>query len=39
VYHYIANQEEHHSGRSFEEEYRRLLEENEVMYDEKYLFD
>ena len=39
IYHYIATQEEHHSGRSFEEEYRSLLEENEVMYDEKYLFD
>jgi putative transposase len=39
VYHYIANQEEHHSGRSFEEEYRKLLEENDVMYDEKFLFD
>ncbi|MFN9851134.1 MAG: IS200/IS605 family transposase [Planctomycetota bacterium] len=39
IYHYIATQEEHPSGRSVEEEYRSLLEENEVMYDEKYLFD
>lgn len=36
---YIMNQEEHHSKKSFKEEYLELLKENEVDYDEKYLFD
>jgi len=36
---YIKNQKEHHSKRSFESEYLRLLEMYHVDYDEEYLFD
>lgn len=39
VYHYIANQEEHHKKKSFREEYLELLKKFEIEYDEKYLFD
>jgi len=35
---YIANQERHHSRRSFRAEYIDLLEKFEVEYDQKYLF-
>ena len=35
---YIQNQEEHHRKVTFEQEYVRLLEENEIEYDEKYLW-
>lgn len=35
---YILNQEEHHKTESFKSEYRRLLNEFEIQYDEKYLF-
>jgi putative transposase len=31
--HYIEKQKEHHAMMSFEEEYRKLLDENEVEYD------
>ncbi len=36
---YIRDQREHHSKRSFEEEYIALLKKHGVDYDEKYLFD
>ncbi len=36
---YIANQREHHRGRSFQEEYRALLEKYRVEYDERYVWD
>ncbi|MFA5833614.1 MAG: IS200/IS605 family transposase [Bacteroidota bacterium] len=36
---YIANQEEHHRKRTFQEEYRIFLEENEIEYDERYVWD
>ncbi len=36
---YIKNQEEHHKIESFEDEYRRLLKEHNVEFDEKYLFE
>jgi REP element-mobilizing transposase RayT len=36
---YIQNQEEHHKTVSFKEELLRLLEENEIEYDERYLWD
>ena len=36
---YILNQEEHHSKKSFKEEYIGLLDEYEIDYDEKYLFE
>lgn len=34
---YIKNQKEHHRKESFQEEYKRLLEENGIVFDEKYL--
>ncbi len=34
---YVQNQEEHHRRKSFLEEYRELLNEFEVGYNEKYL--
>ena len=36
---YIENQKEHHRMRSFREEYVKMLEDFEVEYDERYLFD
>jgi REP element-mobilizing transposase RayT len=36
---YIRDQREHHSARSFEEEYVALLNKHGIEYDEKYLFD
>jgi putative transposase len=35
---YIRNQAEHHRGRSFEEEFRALLEKSGVAYDAERLF-
>ena len=35
---YIKNQEEHHKIVSFEDEYRALLVENGIDFNEKYLF-
>ena len=34
---YIANQEEHHRGRSFRDEVIEMLEKAGVVYDQKYL--
>ncbi|MBN2730190.1 MAG: IS200/IS605 family transposase [Bacteroidales bacterium] len=39
VYNYIQNQEQHHSKKSFKDEYLEFLEEFQVEYEEKYLFD
>ncbi len=36
---YIMNQEEHHSGTSFREEYVGLLRDYEIDADERYLFE
>lgn len=36
---YIENQEEHHKKISFKDELRKFLENYEVEYDEKYLWD
>jgi putative transposase len=36
---YIANQKQHHRRRTFEEEYRSLLQKYEINYDERYLWD
>ncbi len=36
---YIANQEEHHREESFQDEYRRILREHGVDYDERYVWD
>ena len=35
---YIANQAEHHRGKSFQEEYLAFLQKHDVVYDEKYLW-
>ena len=36
VVNYIINQEQHHKQFSFEEEYRKLLSEYEIEFDERY---
>lgn len=35
---YVLDQEKHHNGRSFREEYTQLLSQFDIEYDEKYLF-
>ena len=35
---YISNQKEHHKKNSFEEEYKNLLNEFDVQFDDRYLF-
>jgi REP element-mobilizing transposase RayT len=39
VRNYVANQQEHHRVRSFQEELRGLLEKHGVEYQEQYLWD
>ncbi|MCO4294298.1 hypothetical protein NF867_15660 [Solitalea sp. MAHUQ-68] len=39
VINYINNQEEHHSKKSFKEEYIEMLEKYKIDYDAKYLFE
>ena len=34
---YIKNQKEHHKKETFHDEFKRLLIENEITFDEKYL--
>jgi putative transposase len=36
---YILSQEEHHKKRSFKEEYLGMLEKNEVIFSNEYLFE
>jgi REP-associated tyrosine transposase len=36
---YIANQQEHHRKRSFQDEYRDFLARHRVSFDEKYVWD
>lgn len=36
---YIANQEEHHRTRTYQEEFRLLLERHGIEYDERYVWD
>ncbi len=38
VYHYIKNQEIHHQSKTFRDEYRELLAEFNVNFDEQYIF-
>lgn len=38
VIQYINNQEEHHKNQNMIDEYKNLLEENEVNYDEEKIF-
>jgi REP element-mobilizing transposase RayT len=35
---YIQNQREHHKKKTFQEEYRELLEKQRVEYDERYIW-
>lgn len=39
VYQYILNQEEHHKKKTFKEEYIDFLNNYQIDYNEKYLFD
>lgn len=39
VVEYIRGQREHHRVKSFEEEYRAVLDKHEIQYDERYVFD
>lgn len=36
---YVENQESHHHANSFESEYRNVLDDSGISYDEKYLFE
>jgi REP element-mobilizing transposase RayT len=36
---YVANQQEHHRRKSFQEEYRAFLERHRVAFDERYVWD
>ena len=36
---YIMNQEEHHRTRTFKEEYIKMLNDFDVAYEDKYLFE
>ena len=36
---YIINQEEHHKIKTFKDEYLKMLNDFEIEYDEKYLFE
>ena len=38
VINYIINQEEHHSKTNFVDEYRIILKENNIVWDEQYIF-
>jgi REP element-mobilizing transposase RayT len=38
VIQYAANQRDHHRQRSFQDEYRTMLEQHEVEYDERFLW-
>ena len=39
VINYIANQKEHHSKKTFQDEYRGFLKKYKVDYDERYVWD
>ena len=36
---YIANQREHHSKKTFQQEYMQFLERHRIAFDERYLWD
>ena len=38
IVNYIKNQKEHHKSETFENEYRALLKEHNIEWDEKYIF-
>ena len=37
IINYVKNQKEHHKRETFYDEFKRLLIENEIEFDEKYL--
>ena len=37
IINYVKNQKEHHKTENFYDEFKRLLIENEIEFDEKYL--
>ncbi len=39
VRHYIQNQQEHHRTKTFEEEYIKMLELHNIVFERKYLFE
>ena len=39
IYKYIINQKEHHKKKTFKEEYIQMLEEFNIQFEEKYLFE
>ncbi len=39
VKNYIANQKEHHSKKTFQEEYKSFLKKYDVEYDDRYVWD
>ncbi len=39
VKNYISTQDEHHKKISFEDEYRAFLEEYDISFDERYVWD
>jgi REP element-mobilizing transposase RayT len=39
VYRYIERQQEHHRSQTFLDEYRHLLKEFNIAYDEQYIFE
>lgn len=39
VINYIKNQKKHHSQHSFQDEYKLLLKDNDMEYDERYVWD
>ena len=39
VIQYIENQKQHHSKKSFQDEYRLFLKKYEADYDERYVWD
>ena len=38
-FHHIADQEIHHRRMTFQEEFRALLNEHEIRFDERYVWD
>lgn len=39
VVNYIAGQKEHHRKKTFQEEYKAILDKYHVKYDERYVWD
>ncbi len=39
VENYIQKQEEHHTVKTFQDEYRAFLDKYDVQYDERYVWD